>query len=474
MTGIGVPIALSFVLGTLVGVSNLECFAAGAALCSTSLGTTFTVLRSSGLSQSRLGVVLASAAMLDDVVGLVMVQVVANLGASGASISATTVLRPVLVSLGFAAVTPLVCIVLVKPATLLLNSYRQTSPGSRVDRALRTRSAALGFHTGLLLALVTASSYAGTSNLFAAYIAGAVISWWDAEVPHVGSSQGPEAVPASGTEASAVESAQVISYTGHEVYAHYYEPVVQRLLQPFFFGSIGFSIPIARMFSGNALWKGIVYAILMCIAKLACGLWLVRFPGVVPGVKAYIKQLKLEHQRPSRTQTEATELQQSEPGEPSETQTQAPERQEPVENSRPEGVEPGHNASAVDGPSTVEERPSESITSGQTQTTDGNASPHPLKPLSLYPAAIMGCAMVARGEVGFLISSVAQSQGVFGSSSSDGGSEIFLVVTWAIVLCTILGPLCTGLLVRRVKSLESGRDGQAGVQSKHVLGAWGP
>ncbi|UNI24328.1 hypothetical protein JDV02_010084 [Purpureocillium takamizusanense] len=476
VTGIGVPIALSFVLGTLVGASKLECFAAGAALCSTSLGTTFTVLRSSGLSQSRLGVVLASAAMLDDVVGLVMVQVVASLGASDASISATTVLRPVLVSLGFTAVTPLVCFALVKPATLALNSHRQSSPGSRLDKVLRTRRAALGFHTALLLALVAASSYAGTSNLFAAYIAGAAISWWDAEVPHAGSVAGTQQVPATDPGPRLVESDPADNYSGREVYAHYYEPVVQRLLQPFFFGSIGFSIPIARMFSGNALWKGIVYAILMCIAKLTCGLWLVRFPGVVPGIKACIKQLKLEHRKASPAQDAATELQQRHPGDIPETQNQATEPQDAAGSSSTTGEgEASHDASAGDDCSIGEVRHSEGTTSGETQPRDRNTSPHPLKPLSLYPAAIMGCAMVARGEIGFLISSVAQSHGVFGRSGSDGGSEIFLAVTWAIVLCTILGPLCTGLLVRRVKSLESGRNGgQAGGQSKDVLGAWGP
>lgn len=72
--------ALSFVLGRLIDATYIQCFAAGAALCSTSLGTTLTVLGTSGLIKSRLGVVLSSAAIMDDVVGLVMVQVISNLG----------------------------------------------------------------------------------------------------------------------------------------------------------------------------------------------------------------------------------------------------------------------------------------------------------------------------------------------------------------------------------------------------------
>lgn len=68
-TGIAVPIGASYVLLSLTGASPLQGFAAGAALCSTSLGTTFAVMSASGLSSTRMGTILTSAAMMDDVVG---------------------------------------------------------------------------------------------------------------------------------------------------------------------------------------------------------------------------------------------------------------------------------------------------------------------------------------------------------------------------------------------------------------------
>ena len=106
ITGIAAPMGLSFILGPMVGATLIQSFAAGAALCSTSLGTTFTVLGTSGLVSTRLGSVLTTAAMMDDVVGLVMVQIVSSLGSSGSqspsSISPATVIRPVLVSAAFA------------------------------------------------------------------------------------------------------------------------------------------------------------------------------------------------------------------------------------------------------------------------------------------------------------------------------------------------------------------------------------
>lgn len=56
----------------------METFIAGAALSATSLGTTFSVISSASkevdLSQTMVGSVLVSAAVIDDVVGLVLAR----------------------------------------------------------------------------------------------------------------------------------------------------------------------------------------------------------------------------------------------------------------------------------------------------------------------------------------------------------------------------------------------------------------
>ena len=96
------------------------------------------------------------------------------------------------------------------------------------------------------------------------------------------------------------------------------------------------------------------------------------------------------------------------------------------------------------------------------------------RPKSLYPASMLGCAMIARGEIGFLVSAIANSDGIFATSdaSSDGTSDIFLAVTWAIVLCTIVGPVGLGLLVRRVRRLQE--QGKKEAHSREdPLGIWG-
>ena len=172
----------------------LQAFAAGAALCSTSLGTTFSVLATSGLSETRLGTALTSAAMMDDVAGLVMVQVISNLGKSAGGFDAVTVVRPVVVSLGFATLVPLLCHFVVRPVTVRLRDHQRLKFGKLLGKVAQATHSILILHTLILFGFVTGASYAGTSNLFAAYMAGSSISWWDSELSH-SSSQPPLARP---------------------------------------------------------------------------------------------------------------------------------------------------------------------------------------------------------------------------------------------------------------------------------------
>lgn len=239
----------------MLDATPLQAFAAGAALCSTSLGTTFTILGTSGLSSTRLGVVLTSAAMMDDVVGLIMVQVISNLGSD--SFDAVTVVRPIAVSLAFAIVIPILCRFIVVPATIRLNSYRVANPSSRISKVVDMNQTAFVIHTGYLLGVVIGATFAGTSSLLAAYIAGATISWWDSEVPHlnldIDSSAAAESEQTPTTDHQNVEDSSAQTPTpkimeggsGAEVFHHFYEPVLQRLLKPFFFvSSITITSPI--------------------------------------------------------------------------------------------------------------------------------------------------------------------------------------------------------------------------------------
>jgi len=78
--------------------------------------------------------------------------------------------------------------------------------------------------------------------------------------------------------------------------------------------------------------------------------------------------------------------------------------------------------------------------------------------------------MTARGEIGFLIASLAQSKGIFKQAEGDD-ANVYLIAIWAIVLCTIAGPIIVGALVRDMKktNVEEERD----VHSMEMLGSWG-
>lgn len=547
--GVSAPIALSFLLVTFFPITKLQAFAAGAALCSTSLGTTFTILSTSQLSQSRLGVVLSSAAMMDDVVGLVMSGIISSLGRA-AEFNAITVVRPVLVSIAFGALIPFGAWAIVRPLT------RTIVRKLPVREQMFGEGVALSVDCIVLMGCIVGASYAGTSVLLAAYLAGATLTWWDGCVTRLWSEHLAQTQSrTSAADQQAVSSASksintsrireqidvaiagpassvsivplAASVTGNSfklsaqtnptaaaVFGKHLRPALSTILQPFFFASIGFAIPVSKMFAGHVVWRGIVYALLMAFAKLLCGLCLVRVGQVttVPpdrntGLKGSARRLKRsaimswrwvaswrscfrftrdpakrpksEIARLVSQQRRATEHTEREP----EIQASATAATMPVEapSRTIQSTSQQHTTTSTldDNQSTI----SASQTGPTSRETD-QAKPARLKPLSLYPAALLGSAMVARGEIGFLISAVAESQGVFAGRAVQGGqregragvplqaSELFLVVTWAILLCTLIGPVVVGLLVRRVRKLQvTERERQTGREDP--LGEWG-
>jgi hypothetical protein len=212
------------------------------------------------------------------------------------------------------------------------------------------------------------------------------------------------------------------------------------------------------MFRGSIVWRGLIYTIFMAFGKLLCGLWLVRIPVshfLSPKLKMVANRLRL----PRTPHFWGVSAKKTNPTAPS---TQHVADQEIGTTSAEPNV-------------SVETRSHNATANEPMRASSDRESPHPRKPISLYPGAILGTAMVARGEIGFLISSIAESNGIFSSTTNEatGASEIFLIITWAIVLCTVLGPLCVGLLVRRVKNLQAGAEKSGRNVRADVLGVWG-
>lgn len=214
------------------------------------------------------------------------------------------------------------------------------------------------------------------------------------------------------------------------------------------------------------VWRGIVYALLMMFGKLITGIWLIRFSlrplsSFANGSRRPFSRIRL-FCTPTRSETRRNEKQQN----PSEAPIQSAQESTGVSNNQDSTQVKNrgslHNQDPVGQPKSQEE-PHETTPRRSSTVT------FPPKPKSLYPPSILGLAMVARGEIGYLIASLAQTQGMFGSGSSNEIPEIYLVIIWAISICTLLGPICVGTLVKRVKKLQEMR----GTSGLDPLGVWG-
>jgi hypothetical protein len=166
------------------------------------------------------------------------------------------------------------------------------------------------------------------------------------------------------------------------------------------------------MFSGSTIWKGVVYSILMIIAK--------GFVSTVFYIEYFLKIWK--NKKPLRKWR--TKKNPTLPG---------------SQNPGPQNIRLNTLATTNSNP---ESAPDAELSTGP---------PHSM-------ALLAGLAMVARGEIGFLIASLSQSSGTltFGRRNPLGipssGEEIFLVIVWAVVICTIVGPLGVGIIVRRLRA----------------------
>ncbi len=419
--GLLLPIALSLLLlvfpfsvgDQILHPTPLAAFSAGASLCSTSLGTTFAILSAAGLSKTRVGVVLVGAAMMDDVVGLVMVKIVTALGRGVFTPwgLARRIVSSVALLLVTVVITPWVLRPLARSVVGYLQSQKETSGAEKTKTSalvdgMRSKVCSLqhqGFvvATLALLAFITIAAYIDASILLATFIAGGLVEtlWIEED-----------------TSASDGEHHNATSSSA-SMYETYYRPVVDYVLAPFFFvsfmsfdawnwrltdqASIGFAIPIRDMFEAQIVWKGIVYAFLMLLGKVAVSFAI------------YANHLFLIY----RTQ----------------------------------------------------------------KSRDNSSSSAIEATVPRYPALIISLAMVARGEIGFLIASLSSSSGTLtlkplptdSGNNLSTGQEVFLVIIWAVVLCTLIGPIGVGLTVRKLRRLEDRQSGtsRSEVQRK-TLGLW--
>ncbi len=162
MLGVAVPFALGTVFMALTGHADTESLFVGAALVATSVGITARVLRDLGVLASREARVILGAAVADDILALLVLTAVAQMGEAEA------------VDVGEVMVTAIIAVAFVAFAALV---------GTRVVRRyslhlerLHTANAPLAFSLALMLGLSAAAGELGLAGIIGAFLAGMMLS----------------------------------------------------------------------------------------------------------------------------------------------------------------------------------------------------------------------------------------------------------------------------------------------------------
>ena len=161
-----VGVAFSFVIGyaTLkaMGVNSLAAVVCGAALTATSIGVSTRVLADLGFLQTEEGRIVLGAAVLDDIIGLVLLSVIASF-VSGVAISAGGVVRTSVIAFGFVAVAIAVGNFVVPPLFRALHRLR--SPNT---------IAVMGLSFAFLLAAL--AGMLGSAIIVGGFVAGVLLN----------------------------------------------------------------------------------------------------------------------------------------------------------------------------------------------------------------------------------------------------------------------------------------------------------
>ena len=161
LVGVARPFALGYAVCLVLGLSVITAVMAGAALTATSVGITARVLSDLNRLQETESQIVLGAAVIDDVVGLVILAVVAGV-ARGEGISAWGIASTTLIAFGFLAATLLLGRLIVPRVVKRLNKI--DLPGTPTMVALI-----------LAFGLAWLANYAGSATIIGAFAAGLLI-----------------------------------------------------------------------------------------------------------------------------------------------------------------------------------------------------------------------------------------------------------------------------------------------------------
>jgi len=162
IVGVLLPFGAGFGVARALGIELLPAIVAGAALTATSVGITARVLSDLGQLHSVEGQIVLGAAVIDDVIGLVILAVVSDLVAGNAP-SILGVFRTTAMAFGFLAATLLLGRVVLPPLFALISRTGK-------EHTLATMALVLAF------LLAVAASELGSALIVGAFAAGLVLA----------------------------------------------------------------------------------------------------------------------------------------------------------------------------------------------------------------------------------------------------------------------------------------------------------
>jgi Kef-type K+ transport system membrane component KefB len=225
--GVAVPFLFGWGIGTLWQLSRMESIFIGAAMVATSVGITAQVLTAKGYLQATASRIILAAAVIDDILGLLVLAIVSNMAKGEINI----------LGLGLTAILAVGFTILV--ARWGTHAMKVIVP--RVEEKLAAAEAQFGLAMILLFGLSVLAVYAGIAAIIGAFLAGMALA---------------ESV-------------------GHRV--HDLTNGVAELLVPFFLVGIGLRFNLEAFSSTSTIVFALIILAAAVISKLVgCGLGAVR------------------------------------------------------------------------------------------------------------------------------------------------------------------------------------------------------
>jgi Kef-type K+ transport system membrane component KefB len=160
--GVAAPFFLGWGILQLWGFPQVEAVFTGAAMVATSVGITAQVLSSKGLISARASKIILAAAVIDDVLGLLVLALVSSLARGAVNIPGLALTA--VAAMGF---------------TLIVATWGTRAAGHmvpRIQQRLRIEEGQFALSLCLLFALSVAAVYAGVAAIVGAFLAGMALS----------------------------------------------------------------------------------------------------------------------------------------------------------------------------------------------------------------------------------------------------------------------------------------------------------